>query len=129
MVGHGAVEPDPKPRFANLSWDTGDQIYLLCVLPRIENVNDASKYEFLAGQDNNGKPIWTADFSKIIPLVQWNNNCGCVTITYNAPLKKYLMCVTEAWPTAGKTSSYVVESSEITGPRKHGTKPSRRSLS
>ena len=27
LVGHGATDPDPKPRPANLSWITGDQIY------------------------------------------------------------------------------------------------------
>ena len=42
LVGHGAPEPDPKPRFANLSWITGDQVYLLRVTPTIENINDAA---------------------------------------------------------------------------------------
>ena len=44
--------------------------------------------------------------------------CGCVTITYNAPLKKYLMCVTDGWPTNAKMSSYILESDNLTGPWK-----------
>ena len=59
LVAHGAPEPDPKPRFGNLSWISGDQIYLLRVTPSIANMNDASKYEFYAGRDAQGKPIWT----------------------------------------------------------------------
>ena len=116
LVGHGAVDPDPKPRFANLSWISGDQVYLIRVVPGIENINDASKYEFFAGHDADGKPIWTHDFEEIQPLIDWNNNCGCVTVTYNAPLKKYLMCVTDGWPTCAKMSSYILEADRITGP-------------
>lgn len=116
LVGHGAVDPDPKPRFGNLSWISGDQIYLLRVTPSIENINDASKYEFFAGHDAAGQPIWTRDLDKIEPLIDWNNNCGCVTVTYNAPLKKYLMCVTDGWPTCARMNSYILEADAITGP-------------
>ena len=118
LLGHGAVYPDPKPRFANLSWITGDQIYLVRVVPSIENINDKSKYEFFAGHDNKNRPIWSHDFKTIKPLLDWNDNMGCVTATYNAPLKKYLMCVTDGWPTVAKMNSYILESDKITGPWK-----------
>jgi hypothetical protein len=118
LLGHGAVEPDPKPRFANLSWITGDQIYLIRVVPSIENINDRSKYEYFAGHDSKGNPIWSNDFKDIKPLLEWNNNMGCVTATYNRPLKKYLMCVTDGWPTVTKMNSYVLEADKITGPWK-----------
>jgi hypothetical protein len=39
-------------------------------------------------------------------------------MTYDAPLKKYLMCITHGWPTVGRFDTYVLESSEITGPWK-----------
>ncbi len=116
LVAHGAPEPDPKPRFGNLSWISGDQIYLLRVTPSVENINDVSKYEFFAGNDASGAPIWTSDFGRIEPLIDWNNNCGCVTVTYNAPLKRYLMCVTDGWPTCAKMNSYILEADAITGP-------------
>jgi len=118
LVGHGAEDNDPKPRYANLSWITADQIYLIRVKPSVENVNDLSKYEFFGGHNAKGEPIWTKDFSKIEPLVDWNNNSGCVTMTFNAPMKKYLMCVTDGWPTCAKMSSYILESDRITGPWK-----------
>jgi len=118
LVAHGAVQTDSKPRYANLSWISGDQIYMLRVKPSIENINNDSKYEFFAGQDKKGKAIWTEDFTKIKPLIDWNNNCGCVTMTCNAPLKKYLMCVTDGWPTVAKMNTYILESDHITGPWK-----------
>ena len=43
---------------------------------------------------------------------------GCVTMTYNAPLKKYLMCVTDGGTTMSKYNTYILESSQITGPWK-----------
>ena len=93
LVGQGATDPDPKPRPANLSWITGDQIYMARVKPSIQNMNDRAKYEFFDGYDASGHPIWTHDFSRIKPLVDWNNNCGCFSMTYVAALKRYLMCI------------------------------------
>jgi hypothetical protein len=118
LVGHGAEYPDERHRFANLSWISGDQIYLIRVKPSAVNINDPAKYEFFGGHDPGGKPVWTAEFGDIKPLIEWNNNCGCVTITYNAPLDKYLMCVTDGWPTVEKMNSYILESGHITGPWK-----------
>ncbi|HYG34316.1 MAG TPA: hypothetical protein VEC99_06005, partial [Clostridia bacterium] len=116
LVAHGAEYPDPNPRFANLSWITGDQIYLIRVTPSPESMNDASAYEFYGGKDKQGQPIWTRDFKQIQPLVEWNNNMGCVTMTYNAPLKKFLMCVTDGGNTCARMHSYILESDQITGP-------------
>jgi hypothetical protein len=115
MVAHGADINDPKPRFWNSSWITGDNIYLLRVTPSVENINDPSKWEFYGGRDENGQAIWSNDFSQIKPLLEWNNNMGCVTVTYNAPLKKYLMCVTDGGNTCSKMNTYVLESDSLTG--------------
>ena len=115
LVAHGADTNDSKPRFWNDSWITGDQIYLFRVIPSIENINDNSKYEFYAGKDNSGNPIWSNDFKKIRPLLEWNNNMGCVTITYNAPLKKYLICVTDGGNTCAKMNTYILEADKLTG--------------
>jgi hypothetical protein len=116
LVGHGPTGSNPKPRPANLSWGTGDQIYMARVQPSIQNINDAAKYEFFAGHDAKGNPLWTHDFSKIKPMVDWNNNCGGVTMTYNPALKKYLMCINDAGNTVSKMNTYILESESITGP-------------
>ncbi len=118
LVAHGAMDPDPKPRVANASWITGDQVFLLRVTPSIDTINDASKYEFFAGHDDRGQPLWSADIAKTRPLVDWNNRCGCVTMTFNAPLRKYLMCITDGGNTTSMYNTYLLESDHITGPWK-----------
>lgn len=40
---------------------------------------------------------------------------GCVTVTYNAPLKKYLMCVTEGGNTCARMNTYILESDRLDG--------------
>ena len=55
LLGMGAEENDPKPRYANLSWITADQVYLARVTPSPENINDLAKYEFFAGHDAAGQ--------------------------------------------------------------------------
>ncbi len=116
LVAHGADIDDPNPKgIWNDSWITGDQIYLIRVTPSEDNINDVSKYEFYGGKDNNGAPIWTNDFKEIKPLLEWNNNMGCVTITYNAPLRKYLMCVTDGGNTVSKMNTYILESDRLDG--------------
>jgi hypothetical protein len=115
LVAHGADISDLKPRFWNDSWITADQIYLLRVKPSIESMNQADAYEFYAGRDLNGNPLWTSEFGRIKPLLEWNNNMGCVTITYNSPLKKYLMCITDGGNTCSKMNTYILESELITG--------------
>jgi hypothetical protein len=85
VVSQGDIDPDPTPRPANLSWITGDQIFIAPVTPSIQNMNDRSKYELFACYNTSRLPLWTKDFSKIRPRVDWNNITGCVTMTYDAP--------------------------------------------
>lgn len=115
LIAHGASENHKEYRFYNSSWITGDQVYLFRVTPSVENINDPEKYEFFAGKDQNGNEVWTRDFDEIHPLLEWDNNMGCVTITYNPGLKKYIMCVTDGGNTASKMNSYLLESDILTG--------------
>jgi len=86
------------------------------VTPSPKTTNDLKSYEFFAGHDKKGEPVWTSDFDKIKPLIEWNNNMGCVTATYVPALKKYLMCITDGWPAVEKMDSYILEADNITGP-------------
>jgi len=113
LVGHGASRPD-----ANLAWIAGDQAYLVRVAPSLQSMNDASKYEFFGGHTTQGEPIWTSDFSRIKPLIEWNGRVGHATMTYHPALKKYLLCVTDGWPTISTMNTYILESDTITGPWK-----------
>jgi hypothetical protein len=117
LVAHGASEGNQR-RFAYNSWITGDQIYLLRVKPALANMNDASKYEFFAGHDTAGQAAWSRDFTQIKPIATWRDNMGCVTMTYDAPLKKYLLCVTDGGNTVSYFNTYILESDQVTGPWK-----------
>ena len=117
LVAHGAVRPN-----SDNSWISGDQAYLVRVTPTPENINDMSKYEFFAGHDRENKPRWTRDFAELKPVMEWNGNAGCVTMTWNHPLKKFFLCVTYGYKVGGggKTDydTYILESDIITGPWK-----------
>ncbi len=115
LVAHGADIKDSLRRFYNASWITGDQVYLLRVTPSVEHINDPGKYEFYAGKDPEGNPVWSRKFDEIKPLLEWNNNMGCVTVTWNEPRQKYLMCVTDGGNTCSKMNSYILESDQLTG--------------
>jgi hypothetical protein len=79
-------------------------------------MNNFSSYEFFSGFNKNGEAIWSNNFTSIKPLLEWNNHMGCVTITYNKPLNKYLMCVIDGWPGIADMSTYIMEADKITGP-------------
>lgn len=111
LVGHGATRPE-----AELAWIAGDQAYLIRVPPSPATMNDASQYEFFAGYDAFGKARWSGDFRDIQPLLEWNGRIGHVTATYNPGLRKYLMCITDGWPTIGPMNTFLLEADQLTGP-------------
>jgi hypothetical protein len=117
LVAHGASDATAR-RFAYDSWITGDEIYLLRVKPGIRNMNDPARYEFCSGRSQNGRASWAKDFKRIKPIAAWRDNMGCVTMTYNAPLRKYLMCVTDGGNTVSYFNTYLLESAHIAGPWK-----------
>ncbi len=116
LVGHGAVENDPTPRIGDDSWVAGDAVYMARVRPSPETMNDLSRYEFFGGNNAKGEAVWSRAFSDIRPVMVWNDHMGCVTITYDRPLKTYLMCVIDGWPGIARMSTYILESKELTGP-------------
>ena len=118
LVGHGGADDDPHPRVANNSWIAGDAVYMARVKPSPESINNLAGYEFFAGHDANGIPVWSHNFSDIKPVMKWAHHMGCTNITYDRPLHKYLMCVTDGWPGIENMNSYILESDNITGPYK-----------
>lgn len=116
LVGHGGADDNPKPRVANNSWIAGDAVYMARVSPSPETMNDSKSYEFFAGNDKNGNPVWSKKFTDIKPVMEWMHHMGCTNITYNKPLNKYLMCVTDGWPGIENMHSYILEADQITGP-------------
>jgi len=117
LVAHGAdsLTTSTNWRIYNNSWVTGDQIYLLRVTPSIETINDPSAYEFYGGKDANGNTIWTSNFDDIKPLLEWDNNMGCVTVTYIPQIEKYIMCVTDGRNTYSQMNTYLLEADRLDG--------------
>lgn len=118
LIGHGTAANDPHPRLGAVSWLSGNAIYLIRVPISPETVNDESQYEFFAGYDSSGAPLWTRSFSQMKPLLEWLNHLGSVTVTYNPALKKYLMCVADGWPSTRMISTILLESDHVAGPWK-----------
>ena len=117
LVGHGASDGRNR-RFAYNSWITGDEIYLARVTPGIGTMNDATQYEYFTGGGRKGGAEWAREFGRIKPTATWRDNMGCVTMTYDAPLRKYLMCVTDGGNTVHYFNTYILESDRMTGPWK-----------
>jgi hypothetical protein len=111
LVGHGATRPD-----AEVAWIRGDQANLIRVTPSPETINDRDAYEFFAGHDASGQAVWTRDFAQMTPLIAWEGRVGHATMTYNAPLRKYLLCITDGGTTISTFNTYILESDQIAGP-------------
>jgi len=118
LVAHGASEGGPDRRFGFNSWITGDEIYLARVTPSPQTINDASRYEFFAGKSDAGADRWSRDLSAARPIAAWKDHMGCVTMTYDAPLKTLLLCVTDGTNTCGYFNTYLLASDRMTGPWK-----------
>ena len=118
LVAHGATELGTNPRALKSSWCIGDHAYLLRVDPSPKTINDAGQYEFFAGHDDRGRPLWTSERSEMKPLIAWNGRVGCTSITYNPFLRKYLFCITDGRAANGPYDTYILESANITGPWK-----------
>jgi hypothetical protein len=111
MVGHGASRPE-----AEAAWIRGDQAHLIRCMPSPQTMNDPAAWEFFAGHDASGQPVWTHEFAQIRPLIEWEGRIGHATITYNAPLRKYLFCVTDGGTTISTFNTFILESDSLTGP-------------
>ncbi|MEA2700219.1 MAG: hypothetical protein QOI66_4490 [Myxococcales bacterium] len=114
FVAHGATDPN-----APLNWVTGDQIYMGRVAISPTTANNAAAWEFFAGKDGAGAPIWSHAFADIKPLLEWPHQMGSVSMTYVAPLRKYLMAISR--PVDGENNygyydTYFLEADSITGP-------------
>ncbi len=125
FVSNGAVDPDASPSPANLGQHKGDLIYLCRVTPSLSTINDASAYEFFAGNDVSGQSTWSSSLSQAAPIVDWNNHCGSTTISWNPGLRKYLLFCTVAHyslapdgPHPQDYDTYILESDRLTGPWK-----------
>jgi CubicO group peptidase (beta-lactamase class C family) len=55
-------------------------------------ITDRAGYEFFAGLDSEGQPIWTKDISKRKAVFTNPNRCWRSSVSYNSAIKRYLWC-------------------------------------
>ena len=102
---------------------TGDSAYLARTrLPfsqlagNLSALNDAESWEFFAGP---GQP-YAPELAGARPLFEWEHTVGGMTLTYNAPLKKFLLLSNR--PSDGISSldchfdTYLLEADAVDGP-------------
>ena len=114
LVAHGSSGPRG---WAN--WIAGDAIYLLRVSPSPATMNDSSAYEFFGGYDRHGESRWVTDVGAMQPLLLWDGHLGCVTATYLAPLRRYVMCVSrpsDGIHSIGTCDTLLLEAPQLSGP-------------
>jgi hypothetical protein len=99
------------------NWANGDALYLCRVDEGISNVIDPAKYEFWDGY------TWASSVDEARPFLEWPDNLGGATITWNPGLKKYILVVhhndkTGIGNSATEHRTIFMESDKITGPYK-----------
>jgi hypothetical protein len=64
----------------------------LARVPR-DRMRDRDAWEFFERPDDRGKPVWTRDLAQRGPVFRDDNGVGwCISVSYNAGLKRYLLC-------------------------------------
>ena len=63
-----------------------------------ERVADRNAYEFFAGLDGSGRPRWSADIGQRGPIFHDPHGTQRIAITYNAPLKRYILTTSHLPP-------------------------------
>lgn len=114
LVGHGGGGPS-----TDNTWVSGDAIYLVRVKPTPTTINDPHAYEFYAGAPD-GPPAWSHSITDLRPLLTWPSHLGSTTITYDAPLRTYLLWVTSptagSYDTGGTYDQILLEAPSLAGP-------------
>ena len=111
LVGHGSLDSREQ-----LSWISGDALFLARCKPTLETMNDATAWEFFAGRGADGVARWEPGVSAARPIASWPGHMGCATMTYVPATGKYILCVTDGWPTIRTMDSYLLEADDVTGP-------------
>ena len=63
---------------------------------------ERSAYEFFAGRDAAGEPIWAADPSRRRAVFEDANGVGsCLSVSFNPRLRRYFLCTEHGQPSCG----------------------------
>ncbi len=73
------------------AYESYDQV-ILARVPK-NRIRDQSAYEFFAGVDRRGQPVWTHDFSRRAGVLVYTGRCARLDVAYNPGLGRYLMAL------------------------------------
>jgi len=85
----------------------------------VKQTTNPAVYEFFAGRDPKGNPAWANDVNRSKPVLEWKNHLGSESITYIAPLRKYLLTTARLAENESNLPCNVLifwESDRLTGP-------------
>lgn len=81
----------------------------------LDRILDRSAWEFFRRTDEDGNPVWTRVLSQRRPVFEDTNGVGwCLSVCYNAGLKRYLLCTEHTETHRGKLG--VFDAPEPWGP-------------
>lgn len=103
------------------NWDKADAIYLCRTTPNPQTVSNPASYEFFAGNNSSGNPIWINDVTMSKPILEWKDHVGSEGLTYIPGLRKYLLMTARLMENENNLPYNVLvfwESDHITGPYK-----------
>jgi hypothetical protein len=117
LIGKGCINNDGS----HCSFMTGDSAYLartrvpfatLISTMNITALNLADSWEFSAGSG-----VWVPTLDNALPIIEWPTGVGGLTLTYNAPLAKFILVSNlpsdRIHPTDCDFDTYILESSSI----------------
>ncbi|KPK43432.1 MAG: hypothetical protein AMJ65_05755, partial [Phycisphaerae bacterium SG8_4] len=82
----------------------------------IESITDRNAYEFYCGADAGGHPKWSHDIDQRRAVFSFAGGCNRISVTYNAPLRRYLLLMRSRAQAGGKDHFSIYDAPEPWGP-------------
>lgn len=82
----------------------------------IESITDRDAYEFCFGADAGGDPAWSGDINQRRPVLIFPGGCNRIDVTYNAPLRRYLLVMRSRAQAGGTDQFSIYDAPEPWGP-------------
>lgn len=109
------------------SFMTGDAAFLArtvepmaALVDSPASLNNASTWEFYAGEGAAGAAAWAPTLAEASPLFEWPSTVGGLTLTYMPTRSRFIIVVNlpsdHVRPTDASFDTYVLEAPAITGP-------------
>jgi CubicO group peptidase (beta-lactamase class C family) len=101
FVNFGRNYADARDEFVYLLSPDADSAYeradrvVLARVPK-NSIRNRDAYEFFVQRGDDGQPIWSRDIKRRGAVFDATGQCYRLGVTYNAGLKRYLLCMTGA---------------------------------